>query len=162
MNPIVKGGMGGAITIIVYLGVVAITTPALEPLAAINAALQTNSIIIIGMGVGIGIQMYLSEFSKKRGCNLNNKHRIFGGNTGSAGATSFFSFFSLVPLGCCGWWLYILSLLPGIIGAGTTGFLIEYSQPMAYGGLLIIYGVIGITIVKLKKQQKSEWQNIKQ
>ena len=44
MKPIQKATIVGIITIIVYLSVVVITTPALEPLAAISAAFQINSI----------------------------------------------------------------------------------------------------------------------
>jgi len=64
INPIKKAIMVGIMTIIVYLTVVVVTTPALEPLAAVNAALQLNAIVIIGMGIGIGLQTFLSEKSK--------------------------------------------------------------------------------------------------
>ena len=152
MKPIQKATLVGIVTVIVYLSVVIITTPALEPLAAINAAFQLNSIVIIGMGVGIGLQIFLSEKSKLLGCKLDIKKKAFGGNTGSTAATSFFSFFSLVPLGCCGWWLYALSLLPGIVGTGVSAVLIEYSQVLAYVGLLIIFGFAGLTALKLKRE----------
>ena len=131
-----------------------LTTPALEPYDAINAAFQLNSIVIIGMGIGIGMQIFLSEKSKLLGCRLNVKKKAFGGNAGTAGATSFFSFFSLVPLGCCGWWLYVLSLLPGIFGSGVSAVLIEYSQPLAYVGLVIIFGFNALTAYKLKQEKK--------
>jgi len=150
MKPIQKAAIVGIITIIVYLSVVIITTPALEPLAAISAAFQLNSIVIIGMGIGIGLQVFLSEKSKHLGCNLSVKKKAFGGNSSSAAATSFFSFFSLVPLGCCGWWLYALSLLPGIVGTGVSAILIEYSQVLAYVGLVIIFGFAGLTAYKLR------------
>ncbi|MDF2421430.1 MAG: hypothetical protein OPY06_00260 [Nitrosopumilus sp.] len=52
MKPLQKATIVGIITIVVYLLVVVITTPALEPLAAISAAFQLNSIVIIGMGFG--------------------------------------------------------------------------------------------------------------
>ena len=154
MNAIRKGIIFGIITIVGYLLVVIITTPALEPLAAINAAFQLNSIVIIGMGIGIGLQVFLSEKSKTLGCKLDVKKKAFGGNTGSTAATSFFSFFSLVPLGCCGWWLYALSLLPGIVGTGVSAVLIEYSQVLAYLGLAIIFGFAGLTYYKLKREMK--------
>jgi len=154
MNPIQKAIIVGIITIVVYLSVVVITTPALEPLDAISAAFQLNSIVIIGMGIGIGFQVFLSEKSKLLGCKLNVKKKAFGGNTGSTAATSFFSFFSLVPLGCCGWWLYALSLLPGIVGTGVSAVLIEYSQVLAYLGLVIIFGFAGLTAIKLRKEMK--------
>jgi len=154
MKPIQKATLVGMITVIVYLTVVVITTPALEPLDAISAAFQLNSIVIIGMGIGIGLQVFLSEKSKTLGCKLDMKKKAFGGNTGSTAATSFFSFFSLVPLGCCGWWLYALSLLPGIVGTGVSSVLIEYSQVLAYLGLTIIFGFAGLTAYKLKREMK--------
>jgi len=154
MSPIQKAIPVGFLTIVVYLTVVVLTTPALPPYDAISAAFQLNSIVIIGMGIGIGMQIFLSEKSKLLGCKLNVKKKAFGGNAGSAGATSFFSFFSLVPLGCCGWWLYVLSLLPGIFGTGVSAVLIEYSQPLAYVGLVIIFGFNALTAYKLKKEKK--------
>ena len=154
MSPIQKAIPVGFLTIIVYLTVVVLTTPALEPYDAISAAFQLNSIVIIGMGIGIGMQIFLSEKSKLLGCKLNVKKKAFGGNAGTAGATSFFSFFSLVPLGCCGWWLYVLSLLPGIFGSGVSAVLIDYSQPLAYIGLAIIFGFNALTAYKLKQEKK--------
>ena len=156
MKPIVKSTIIGALTIVVYLGVVVATTPALPPDAAISAAFQLNSIIIIGLGIGIGIQVFLSEQSKKLGCRLDIRKKAFGGNTSSTAATSFFSFFSLVPLGCCGWWLYVLSLLPSVFGTGVSAVLIEYSQPLAYIGLVIIFGFNGLTAYKLNKEKKMQ------
>ena len=154
MKSIQKAILIGILTIVVYLGVVVITTPALEPLDAINAAFQLNSIVIIGMGVGIGLQVFLSEKSKLLGCKLDVKKKALGGNSGSVATTSFFSFFSLVPLGCCGWWLYALSLLPGVVGTGVSAVLIEYSQVLAYLGLAIIFGFAGLTTYKLKQEMK--------
>ena len=154
MKPIQKATLVGILTIVIYLSVVVITTPALEPLAAISAAFQLNSIVIIGMGIGIGLQVFLSEKSKQLGCKLDVKRKALGGNSGSTVATSFFSFFSLVPLGCCGWWLYALSLLPSVVGTGVSAVLIEYSQVLAYVGLAIIFGFAGLTAIKLKKELK--------
>ena len=154
MHPLVKSIIFGSITIVGYLMVVVLTTPALEPIAAIDAAFQLNSIVIFGMGIGIGLQIFLSEKSKQLGCKLNVKRKAFGGNSGSTAATSFFSFFSLVPLGCCGWWLYLLSLLPSVFGTGVSAVLIEYSQPLAYFGLVIIFGFNGLTAYKLYKEKK--------
>lgn len=154
MKPIQKGILVGTITIAIYLTVVVVTTPALEPIDAINAAFQLNSIIIIGMSVGIGMQIFLSEKSKMLGCKLDIKKKAFGGSTGSTAATSFFSFFSLVPLGCCGWWLYALSLLPSVVGIGVSAVLIEYSQTLSYFGLAIIFGFNGLTAYKLRQERK--------
>ena len=150
MKAIQKATIVGIITVIIYLSVVVITTPVLEPLAAISAAFQLNAIVIIGMGIGIGLQVFLSEKSKQLGCKLSVKKKALSGNSGSVATTSFFSFFSLVPLGCCGWWLYALSLLPGIVGTGVSAVLIEYSQVLSYVGLAVIFGFAGLTAYKLK------------
>ena len=159
MKPIPKALLIGYATIAIYLTVVVVTTPALEPIDAINAALQMNSIVIFGMGLGIGMQIFLTEKSKMLGCRIDKTKKAFGGNSSSTAATSFFSFFSLVPLGCCGWWLYALSLLPSFVGTGVSAVLIEYSQPLAYAGLGIIFGFNGLTAYKLKKDLKLQNKN---
>ena len=156
LKPIPKSILVGALTITIYLSVVIITTPALGPLDAISAAFQLNSIVIFGMGLGVGLQIFLSEKSKLLGCKLKMKRKAFGGNSGSTAATSFFSFFSLVPLGCCGWWLYALSLLPSVVGTGVSAVLIEYSQTLAYLGLAIIFGFNGLTAYKLRKEKQAQ------
>lgn len=154
MKPQLKGVVVGIITIATYLSIVVATTPALDPIYAISAALQTNSIIIGGIGIGVGLQVYLSSYAKSLGCRLTIKRKTFGGNSGGTAFTSFLSFFSLVPLGCCGWWLYALSFLPSIFGTGISAVLIEHSQPLAYFGLVIIYGFVGLTVHKLKQEKR--------
>ncbi len=162
MNPIRKGIIVGIITIVAYLTVVVLTTPSLPADAAISAAFQLNSIVIVGMAVGVGLQVFLAEQGKRLGCKLNIKKKAFGGNSSTTAATSFFSFFSLVPLGCCGWWLYILSLLPSVFGTGVSAVLIEYSQTLAYVGLGIIFGFNALTAFKLHKEKKfREIRNLK-
>ncbi len=153
MRPAPKGIMAGSATVAAYLLVVVVTTPALDPLPAINAALQINSIVIAGMGVGIGLQVFLSEKARMIGCSLGARGRAFGGNSGGATTTSFFSFFSLVPLGCCGWWLYLLSLLPGVLGTGVSAVLIQHSQALAYLGLAVVFGFVGMAAYRLRRQE---------
>ena len=150
MMPAKKAILAGSATVFIYLLVVVITTPALYPLDAISAAFQLNAIVIIGMGVGMGLQVYLLEKNRSLGCKTNLRKKTFGGNSGGTAATSFFSFFSLVPLGCCGWWLYALSLLPGVLGTGISAVLIEHSQTLAYVGLGIIYAFVIVAAYRLK------------
>ncbi|MFQ5970561.1 MAG: DUF3179 domain-containing protein [Nitrososphaerales archaeon] len=156
-----RGIIAGAATLFVYLLVVIVTTPNLPPASALNAAFEINSIIIIGIAIGVGTQIFLSTYSKGLGCRLNVKHKALGGNSGSTATASFFSFFSLVPLGCCGWWLYALSLLPSFVGTGASAFLIQFSQPLAYLGLAVIFGFNGLTAYKLL-QEKRQKQKVTQ
>ncbi len=154
LSPIKKSIIVGIATIVGYLSVVVATTPALPPFSAINAAFQLNAVIIFGIAIGVGLQIFLTDKSKELGCKIKGTTKGFGGNSGSTAATSFFSFFSLVPLGCCGWWLYVISLLPSIFGSTLSGVLIEYSQPLAYVGLAIIFGFNAATYFKFKKEKK--------
>lgn len=154
MKPITKSVIFGTITVLAYLGIVVITTPALDPISAMSAAIQLNSPIIIGMGIGVGIQSYLSDYSKRFGCSIAMKRRTASGNSGSTVIASFFSFFSLIPLGCCGWWLYAISFLPSIFGTGLSATLINYSQPLSYAGLGITFGFNIITYYKIRQKKR--------
>lgn len=151
---LIKGLIVGIFTTIIYLTVVVITTPNLPALAAINAAFKVNSIIILGLGIGVGTQVFLSSYSKSLGCKLDKKRKgIFGSGSGSTTAiSSFFSFFSLVPLGCCGSWLLILSMLPSIFGGSLSVILIEYSKVLSYISLAVVFGFATLSALSLKRE----------
>ena len=150
---LVKGTIVGIITAIIYLAIVVVTTPSLPAIAAINAALKVNSIVIFGLAIGVGIQFFLASYSKSLGCRIDKKRKgIFGGGSSSTAISSFFSFFSLVPLGCCGSWLLILSMLPSIFGSSLSVVLIEYSKVLSYIGLAIVFAFAGLSSIKLKKE----------
>lgn len=152
---LVKGTIVGITTAVIYLTIVIITTPNLPAIAAINAAFKVNSIVIFGLAVGVGIQFFLTSYSKSLGCRIDIKRKgIFGGGSGSTAISSFFSFFSLVPLGCCGSWLLILSMLPSIFGSSLSVVLIEYSRLLSYIGLAIVFGFAGLSALRLKKELK--------
>ena len=163
---LVKGIAIGFLSLIAYLVIVIVTTPSLHPFLAIKAAFATNSIIIFGMAIGIGLQFFISSYRKGLGyCKLdgkgsgsNSSKRVLTGSaTGSSGATaisSFFSFFSLVPLGCCGSWLLILSFLPFIFGSSLSIVLIQYSKPLSYIGLAIVFGFAALSAFKFQRELK--------
>jgi hypothetical protein len=150
---VVKGTIVGMIAAAVYLAIVVITTPSLPAVAAINAAFKVNSIVIFGLAIGVGIQFFLASYSKSLGCRIDKKRKgIFGGGSGSTAISSFFSFFSLVPLGCCGSWLLILSMHPSFFGSSLSVALIEYSKVLSYIGLAIVFGFAGLYALRLKKE----------
>ena len=161
---LVKGIIIGSLTIVIYLLVVVITTPSLPPISAINAAFKVNSIIIFGLAVGVGVQVFISSYySKSLGCRIDKKKKedkkgIFRNvSSGSSTAiSSLFSFFSLVPLGCCGSWLLILSLLPSIFGSTLSVILINYSKILSYIGLVIVLGFAALSALKLRRKLKEE------
>ena len=150
-----KGIIVAAITAVSYLVIVVITTPSLPPEAAIGAAFAINSPVIFGISIGVGAQIYISSYGKSMGCSLDKKRKgVFGAGSGSTVVSSFFSFFSLVPLGCCGSWLLILSYLPSVFGSTLSVALVQYSTALTYIGLIIILGFSGLSAYKLNKELK--------
>jgi hypothetical protein len=161
---ILQGGIISSITIISYLLIVVFTSPNLPATASISAALQINSPIIMGLAIGTGIQGFVISYRKKiiyNNCEIKiNKKKDFLGSSSTgnglgAALSSFFSFFSLVPLGCCGSWLFILSYLPMVFGNGASVFMIKYSNILSYVGLIIISAITLISILKLYKDLKA-------
>ncbi|CAN5653772.1 hypothetical protein BH18THE1_BH18THE1_08740 [soil metagenome] len=146
--------IAGSISFITYIFVVIITTPNLPPFAALNAAIKVNGIIIFGLAIAIGAQIYVSNYWKSLGCDTVSKRKGFVGSSMSTALSSFFSFFSLVPLGCCGSWLLILSLLPSVIGSSLSVILINFSKALSYLVLLIVIGYTALSAIKLKRKLK--------
>lgn len=164
-----KGITIGIVTILAYIGVVIVTTPGLPPSLAVKAAFAINSIVIFGTAAGVGVQFFISNYSKGLGyCKLLDKkpnRAIFGAATAagygtSTAISSFLSFFSLVPLGCCGSWILILSFLPSIIGSSLSVALIQYSKPISYTGLAILFGYTTLSTFKLKRELKQMKKSI--
>jgi hypothetical protein len=167
---LLKGIIVGVITAVVYLTVVVVTTPNLPPSVAVNAAVTVNGIIIVGLAVGVGTQIFASSYSKGLGCRIEDRNkyrpkkgikklleighgsRSGGSSGGSTAISSFLSFFSLVPLGCCGSWLFILSMLPSVFGGTLSVVLIEYSSFLSYVGLTVVIGFAGISVLRLRKE----------
>jgi hypothetical protein len=184
-NALVKGIIVSMFTAIVYLVVVAITTPNLPSGVAIGAALKVNGLIVAGLAVGIGIQVFASTYSKGLGCRLDERRKyqqqqskdfwrvfLIGGRAGNSGSglgagggtvmSSFLSFFSLVPLGCCGSWLFILSMLPSIFGGTISVMLIEYSTFLSYVGLTIVLTLSGLSLLRLRRKLAERRMSVKQ
>lgn len=167
---LLKGVIVGAITAAVYLTVVVVTTPNLPPSVAINAALTVNGIIIVGLAVGVGIQIFASSYSKGLGCRIGDRQKYrskkgikkllyighsassSGSSGGSTAVSSFLSFFSLVPLGCCGSWLFILSALPAVFGGTLSVVLIQYSTLLSYLGLAVVMGFAALSVMRLRRE----------
>jgi hypothetical protein len=136
----------------IYLLVVIITTPNLPPLAALNAAIRVNWIIIFGFAVTLGSQVYISSYGRRLGCRISNNKKGILGSSGGTAIGSFLSFFSLVPLGCCGTWLLFLSSLPSLFGSSLSVALIQHSKWLSYGGLIVVIGYTIFVYLRLRKQ----------
>ncbi len=158
---LLKGILLGSISILAYIIVVIVTTPQLPASFAIKAAFSINPLIIYGTSFGVGVNVFISSYSKGMGCRVDKKRKgILGISSGSTALSTalsaFFSFFSLVPLGCCGSWLLVLSYLPTIFGSALSVSLIQYSKPLSYIGLMIVLGFAGISAFKLRSELKNQ------
>lgn len=159
---VLKGILLGNISILAYIIVVIVTTPQLPASFSIKAAFSINPLIIYGTSFGVGLNVFISSYSKGMGCRVDKKRkRILGISSGSTALSAFFSFFSLVPLGCCGSWLLVLSYLPTIFGSALSVSLIQYSKPLSYIGLIIVLGFAGISAFKLRSELKNQHQQLK-
>ncbi len=154
---LLKGILLGSISIIAYIIIVIVTTPELPASFVIKAAFSINPLIIYGTAVGVGVNAFISSYSKGIGCRIDKKGKgIFGVSSCSTALSAFFSFFSLVPLGCCGSWLLVLSYLPTIFGTALSVSLIQYSKPLSYTGLVIVLSFAGISAFKLHSESKNQ------
>lgn len=152
------------ITVTVYMLIVIVTTPNLAPQHAINTALTINFPIISGTAIGLGVQSYIASYRQgidpscklDYGNNKKGKHVANSryANTGGAMFSSFLSFFSLVPLGCCGSWLFILSLLPSIFGGTLSVILIKYSVLLSYTGLSVVLAFTLLSVLRFYNEVK--------
>ena len=154
---LLKGILLSSISILAYIIVVILTSPELPASFAIKAAFFINPIIIYGTAFGVGVNTFISSYSKGIGCRADKKRKgIFGVSSGSTALSAFFSFFSLVPLGCCGSWLLVLSYLPTIFGTALSVSLIQYSKPLSYIGLIIVLSFAAISAFKLRSELKQQ------
>ena len=151
---VAKGLLAAGAAMSSYLLIVVLTTPNLPPSAAINAAFLANSIVIGGMAAAIGAQVFFSSYAKSLGCRLDRKG--IGAGSGGTAIGSFFSFFSLVPLGCCGSWLLVLSFLPSVFGSALSVYLIESSRPLSYVAVASVVGFAALSGVRLEQRMKGK------
>jgi len=157
MRALLKGILLGSISILAYIIIVIVTSPQLPAFFAIKAAFSINPLIIYGTAVGVGANTFISSYIKGIGCRVDkNGKGILGISSGSTVFSAFFSFFSLVPLGCCGSWLLVLSYLPTILGSALSVTLIQYSKPLSYIGLVIVLGFAGISAFKLCSELENQ------
>jgi hypothetical protein len=121
--------------------------------------------IIYGTAFGVGVNTFISSYSKGMGCRVDKKRQgIFGVSSSSTALSAFLSFFSLVPLGCCGSWLLILSYLPTIFGTALSVSLIQYSKPLSYLGLISFTGITAfeLSYELIEQRQQKQKQRLQQ
>lgn len=154
---LIKAVTAGIISLLLYLLIVILTTPNFPPLVASTIALRQNGIYIVGMSISIAVQVLIIGYGKMLSCDLPKK-KTSGMNIFGSVVSSFFSFFSLVAVGCCGTWLYILSFLPAIFGLGVSGAMIRYSTLFAQVGLGLMILTNLYAFLTLRRKRRKQMQ----
>jgi hypothetical protein len=150
--PVQRGIGVGVITIVLYLTIVVITTPSLKPVDAIVITVAQNWWLIGGIAVGTGVQAFLLAYAKDKACLVRYRGTVVGASSFFSGFSSFLSFLALIPVGCCGTWIYVLSFLPGLIGAGASGFLIRNGLQFEFLGLVLMTLSVAYTYVSVRRK----------
>ena len=111
---------GSAISVVglaIYLAVVVGTTPSLPPLTAIRLTLAINAPFLAAFLGSLWAQGYLQAKLAAKRCRIKSKATTSVSASGSF-ISAFVSFLPLTHVGCCGLWLYLLSIIAGTGGAG--------------------------------------------
>jgi hypothetical protein len=155
-KPALTGSVYSTAYLIVYLLVVVLTTPALPPVEAVRASLAFNGHFLALLLSSTWFHGFLRAKAASRSCTLRR-----GVTAGAAGCGSFIasalSFLSLTQVGCCGFWLYAISLLAGIGGLGTAlaGIMVEHPFPLMALGVSIIWAGNIYILVRLSRSKTS-------
>jgi len=114
---VVRGLLTSAAGLTIYLAVVVLTTPNLPPATSISIALNINALLLTGLLPSLWLQGYLQAKVSASGCSVR-KSTAVGASAGGSALASLVSFLPLTQVGCCGFWLYALSLIAGLGGGG--------------------------------------------
>jgi hypothetical protein len=148
--PIQRGLGVGLIAVVAYLTIVVVTTPSLRPVDAVAVSVVLNWWLIGAVSAGAGVQAYLVSYANERGCSLKHRRAASGASGFLAGLSSFVSFLALIPLGCCGTWVYLVSFLPGFIGAGASGFILANGLQFEVLGLGLMAMSVAFTYMSVR------------
>jgi hypothetical protein len=139
--------------------IVIITTPSLKPTDSVATAITLNWWVVLGLMFGTAAQGFLSAYATEKGCRIRHVKAVSGGTGVSSALLSFVSFLSLVPVGCCGTWLYILSFVPSLLGASFAGLLIERSLELQLGSLFILFLSVAYSFFSVRRRSRVSSSN---
>jgi hypothetical protein len=123
----------------------------LKPTDSVTTAIALNWWVVLGIMFGTGAQGYLSASAKERGCRVRHAKSVTGGTGFFSAVLSIISFLSLIPVGCCGTWLYVLSFAPTLFGSSFAALLIERSFELKAASLLVVLLLVAYTYYSTRK-----------
>lgn len=134
-SPIVEGTIYGLALVTLYSLVVVASTPFLPPLTVLQLALERNGAFYLLLPSTFGIMMGLRRWLGTRAQCSTRKSQALGASTSIL--STFFSFFSLTLVGCCGLLAFWVST---ILGTAAVVSLVELSVPLSllsFTGMLV-------------------------
>jgi len=91
-------------------------------------------------------------YAKDKACSVRYRGTVVGASGFFSGLSSFLFFLSLIPVRCCGTWIYVLSFLSGLIGSGASGFLIRNGLQFEFLGLVLMALSVAYTYLSVKRK----------
>ncbi len=134
-NPVIEGTFYGTLLTGLYSLVVAVSTPYLAALTALRLALERNGLFLLLLPATFGLMMGVRRWAATRPQCSTRRSEALGAS--SSILSTFFSFFSLTLVGCCGLLAFWVST---IIGSAAVLSLVELSTPfslVAFGGMVV-------------------------
>lgn len=126
-TPVIEGTFYGALLIALYSFVIAVSTPYLPALTALQLALERNGLFFVLLPSTFGLMMGLRRWNaNKPQCSTRRSEAL---GTSSSILSTFFSFFSLTLVGCCGLLAFWVSTL---LGTAVVLSLVELSVPLSF------------------------------
>lgn len=139
------GAAAATATVVLYLGVVILATPTFDALVTVELALQRNGLVMGLVALGTGALTSLALAARDRGCEVQGADTA-GASGGAFGV--FASLFALSSVGCCGLFVFWMSL---VFGAGAATALVQWSGPLTAVGLLVMAASIGVLVHRLRQ-----------
>jgi len=141
-SPVAEGTFYGLILIALYSLVIVASTPYLSPPTALQLALERNWPFFVLLPSSFAAMMGVRRWLANRSACSIKKTEALGASTSVL--STFFSFFSLTLVGCCGLLAFWVSTL---LGTTAVLALVELSIPLT---LTAFAGMVLATLVMLR------------
>lgn len=144
----VGAGLAAAVaTFVLYLVAVILATPTFDEATVVELALERNGLVMAVVSLGVGTLVGLVLTNRDAGCSVDDAGAA-GAGGGAFGV--FASMFALTSVGCCGVFVFWMTIL---FGAGAAGFLSAHSMPLTAVGLTVMVGSIAVLARRVHRKR---------
>lgn len=156
--PFIRGSIVAAVSMAIYLAIVVLTTPNLPPLVSLGTTVKVNALFMATLASALWVQGFLqARLRSIKACRINETATNGAVSIGTS-ISSFVSFLSLTHVGCCGFWLYLLSLIAGSGGAGVAfvGAVIGSSGVFMWGGAGSVWALNLYLYIRMRRSMEGQ------